>query len=131
MSELTPRNICPDFDQWPRDWAGDSDDLKYGRELLAVFEPFCEELIKSGLARTTIRRHMVHLGILGSELIRELDDDEKWRKRPAVDYVIDQTQYGEGPLCRQLDTEEEIRSFDGTCRKLYKFLKDQTAGKKT
>jgi hypothetical protein len=33
-----------------------------------------------------------------------------------------------GPYCRHLDSEEECRSFDATCRKLYKYLLGEKAG---
>ena len=43
MVELTIRKVCPDFDEWPDSWEGVPEDLNYGRELLAIFEPFCED----------------------------------------------------------------------------------------
>jgi hypothetical protein len=31
-----------------------------------------------------------------------------------------------GPHCRDLDSDAEIESFDSTCRKLHRYLKDQS-----
>ena len=122
MLELTPRKICPDFDKWPDSWEGVPEDLEYGRKLLGIFEPFCEDLIKSGQAKSTVRRHMDNLWILGGELIRDINEDEQWRNRPVMDLIMEEVTEYEGPYCRHLESESEMNSFDATCRKLYKFL---------
>ena len=31
-----------------------------------------------------------------------------------------------GPYCRHLDTDKEMKSYDATCKKLYKFLRKRT-----
>jgi hypothetical protein len=119
---FTLENICPKMDEWPDSWEMDRGDKEYGRELLAIFKPFCEELIRKGLAKSTLKRHLDYLWVLGGEIIEEINEDEKWRSRPMMDALMEQLDPDGGPYCRHLKGETEQRAFDATCKKLYKFL---------
>ena len=98
-------------------------DTEYGRDLLKVFVPFCEHLIAGGLTRKTIRRHMDYLWLLGGELIEEINEHEELRKKPAAALIMDNISDDGGPYIRHLESEADMRSFDATCRKFYKFFK--------
>lgn len=123
-----PQDYCRDFNQWPRQWMVLDADLKVGADLLALFTIFVQSLMDQALAAKTITNHMHHLNLLGSEIIRQLNDgDELYRKLPTdaliLKYVDDET----GPLLSFWDpndrTEESHqKAFDATCRKLFKFL---------
>ena len=124
---LTFQEICPDFDEWPDRWQIMSEDRPYGRELLTIFKPFCEDLVAKGFSKSTIKRHLGFLWVLGGELIEEINEYEGKRTRPAMDLLMDQLDPDGGPYCRHLEGESEHRAFDATCKKLYKFLQESQA----
>ena len=98
-------------------------DTEYGRDLLRVFVPFCEHLIDSGLARKAVRRHMDYLWLLGGELIEKINEHEESRRKPAMQLIMENISDEGGPYSRHLEGEADMRSFDATCRKFYKFFK--------
>lgn len=122
-----PVDYFKNFYEWPKDWMGAEEDLIIGIALLTQFTPFIESLIKQGLAVKTIKHHMGNLAVLGSEIIRRLNDgDEKNRNLPPrrllLEYIDDQ----HGPLVDHWDPNDSIeethlKAFDSTCRKLFKF----------
>jgi hypothetical protein len=123
-----PADYCPDFNDWPQQWSVVDADLELGRNMLASFTLFVRSLMDQGLAAKTIKNHMYHLNLLGSEIIRRLHDgDESHRKLPnnalILKYVDDET----GPLLPFWDPDDNTErgyhmAFDATCRKLYKFI---------
>ena len=123
-----PTDYCPDFNDWPQQWSVVDADLKIARNMLASFTLFVRSLMDQGLAAKTIKNHMHHLNLLGSEIIRQLHDgDESYRKllsHPLIlKYVDDET----GPLLSFWDPNDSTdegsqKAFDATCRKLYKFI---------
>ena len=89
--------------------------------MVACFRPFIEHLIQGNLSRKTIRKHVDNLWILGGEIIRDLNETPSLRKVPVQDLVFDVL----GPLLYHCDSEEQLRSFESTCRKLRRFLEQQ------
>lgn len=96
-------------------------DLPPGEQLLACFRPFLEHLASFSLSPKTIRKHVDNLWLLGGEIIRDLHEDPALRKLPASRLLSDRIYDDGGPLVHH-GSEEEQRSFDSTCRKLYRFL---------
>jgi hypothetical protein len=115
---------CPDLDEWPSIWRYEARDVAPGRELVACLKPFLRHLLSLDLSRKTLNRHRDNLWLLGSELIRGLHDAPGTRRRPVPELVLAAVEEEGGPLIRG-GTEEEQRSFDATCRKLYRFLQTQ------
>jgi hypothetical protein len=115
---------CPDLDEWPSIWRYEARDVAPGRELVACLKPFLRHLLSLDLSRKTLNRHRDNLWLLGSELIRGLHDAPRTRRRPMHELVLAAVDEEGGPLVRR-GTEEEQRSFDATCRKLYRFLQSQ------
>ena len=116
--ELTA--YCPDLEQWPRSWIYEERDLSHGQQMVECFKPFLRHLVSSGQSRKTVRSHRDNLWILGGEIISKLHEGPQLRKRP-----IDQT------LLAFLDdegAEDHQRSFDSTCLKFYRFLKERNTG---
>jgi hypothetical protein len=66
--------------------------------------------------------HRDNLWLLGGEIIRDLHQELRLRRRPAYELVTSAVDGGEGPLLYGCTSEQEQRSFDSTCKKLYKFL---------
>jgi hypothetical protein len=110
-----------DLDNWPRSWMGLDKDLPPGEELVACLRPFIEHLASSSLSPKTIRRHVDNLWMLGGEIIRDLHYDPSQRKMTADRLLRNVIHEDGGPLIHN-GSEEEQRSLDSTCRKLYQFL---------
>ena len=97
-------------------------DLPPGERLVACFRPFLENLVASDLSAKTIQKHVDNLWALGGEIIRDLNETPSLRRKP-IERILDERIDDEGgPLLYGLDSEEEQRSFDSTCRKLHRFL---------
>lgn len=121
----TPEDICPDFPEWPERWMGVEEDRAYGRGLLEALRPFIEDLIAGGWKRRTLRNHMDNLWMLGGHIIRNVGMEDAYDTPPSLT-LREAVGPDGGPLCRHLDTEAEVASFDATCRKLHKFLSPST-----
>jgi len=115
---------CQDLQDWPRRWMGFPKDLPPGEKLVAYFQPFLQHLIGRNLSRKTIRKHVDNLWILGGEIIRDLNETPSRRKLPIEALVFDVIKEG-GPLPYHCDSEEQLRSFESTCRKFRRFLEQQ------
>jgi hypothetical protein len=123
-----PTDYCRDFKEWPQQWMVVDADLKTGRDMLASFTVFVRSLINAGLAAKTIKNHMHHLNLLGSEIVRQLNDgDESHRKLPSNALLLKYIDDESGPLLPFWDPNDNTElgyhmAFDATCRKLYKFI---------
>lgn len=96
-------------------------DLPPGEKLVVRFRPFLEHLVGSELSPKTIQRHVDNLWVLGGEIIRDLNEDPSLRKLPVDRLLHDAIDADGGPLIHN-GSEQEQRSFDSTCRRLYRFL---------
>ena len=113
---------CRGLDTWPRSWMGWEKDLPPGEQLVACFRPFLEDLVASDLSPKTIQKHVDNLWALGGEIIRDLNENPFLRKKTIQQLLDDRINDDGGPLLYGVDSEEQQRSFDSTCRKLYHFL---------
>jgi hypothetical protein len=123
MSKLT--DICPDFPEWPERWMGTEQDLEYGKRLLVAIQPFAEFLSEASLAKNTIKRHLTNLWLLGGEIIRDVSLYREYFI-PATEKLRQSVGPDGGPACRDISSDAEIDSFDSTCRKLHKYLENQS-----
>ena len=103
-------------------------DLAPGRHVVEIFRPFLRHLWGMNLSGKTLRKHRDNLWLLGGEIISGLHKNPQLRKRPMVQVVAAAIDGEGGPLISQSASEDQQRSFDSTCRKLYRFLKDGTHG---
>ncbi len=102
-------------------------DLPPGEKLVACFRPFLEHLAASDLAPKTIQRHVDNLWALGGEIIRDLNEDPSLRKKSMEQILDDRIDDEGGPLVYAMESEEPLqRSFDSTCRKLHRFLRQSS-----
>jgi hypothetical protein len=116
--------VIPDFYEWPHRWKALPEDVEYGKNVLPIFEAFLEYLIQSGLTKKTIQRHADNLWLLGGEVIREIDMNSEKRDKKPIELISKKIGPDGGPYCRHLESEAEMKSFDTTCRKLYRFLQN-------
>jgi hypothetical protein len=112
-----------DLVEWPNSWMGVEKDIPPGEQLVVCFRPFLEQLMSSDLSRKTIRKHTDNLWVLGGEMVRKMNETPRLRKLPAKDLLLKVLDEEGGPLIHH-GSEEQQRSFDSTCRKLYRFLTD-------
>ena len=117
---------CRDLENWPRSWMGWEKDLPPGEQLVACFRPFLEDLVASDLSPKTIQKHVDNLWALGGEIIRDLNETPSLRRKTIEQLLDDRINDDGGPLLYGVDSEEQQRSFDSTCRKLYRFLSQST-----
>jgi hypothetical protein len=113
---------CPDLATWPTSWCGEERDVIPGEVIVAVFTPFLLDLLEQGLSRKTRNLHRDNLWLLGGEIIRNINDTPKLRKRPVGELIREAIANDEGPLIHGGFSEQEQRSFDSTCKKLNRFL---------
>jgi hypothetical protein len=91
-----------------------------------MFTPFLQDLLDQGLSRKTRNLHRDNLWLLGGEIIRDINETPKLRKRRAAELIREAIVNDEGPLIHGGLSEQEQRSFDSTCKKLNRFLAAQT-----
>lgn len=113
-----------DIDHWPHRWQVEPRDLAPGQRLLTILKPFLAHLLSLGQARKTLHRHGDHVCVLGGEIIRQLHEEPALRKQPIERVLRNCLEEDGGPLIYPRITEAQQRSFDATCRKLYRFLLD-------
>lgn len=113
---------CPDLATWPASWRGEERDVIPGERIVAVFTPFLLDLLAQGLSRKTRNLHRDNLWLLGGEIIRDINETPKLRKRPVEELIREAIANDEGPLIHGGFSEQEQRSFDSTCKKLNRFL---------
>jgi hypothetical protein len=97
---------------------GSEKDLPPGEKLVACFRPFLEDLVASDLSPKTIQKHIDNLWALGGEIIRDLNETPSLRRKNIEPILDDRIDDEGGPLLYSVDSEEQQRSFDSTCRKL-------------
>ena len=113
---------CPDLSTWPTSWCGEARDVIVGEQIVAVFTPFLLALLAQGLSRKTRNLHRDNLWLLGGEIIGDINDTPKLRKRAVKELIMEAVAGDEGPLIHGGLCEQEQRSFDSTCKKLHRFL---------
>ena len=113
---------CPDLSTWAHSWRCEDRDILPGEQLVALFKPFLLHLLSEGLTRSTRNRHRDNLWMLGGEVIRDIIETPKLRKRPVEEVLRDVIADGEGPLIHGGMSESAQNAFDATCRKLHRFL---------
>jgi hypothetical protein len=113
---------CPDLATWPTSWCGEERDVIPGEQIVAVFTPFLLDLLAQGLTRKTRNLHRDNLWLLGGEIIRDINESPKLRKRAVKELILEAVANDDGPLIHGGFSEQEQRSFDSTCKKLNRFL---------
>ena len=118
--------LCPDLDSWPQRWRGQDSDIPFGQRIVECFTPFLLHLLDQGLATKTLMRHRDHLWMLGGEIIRRLQEEPAWLRKPIKTVLLQLVDDECAPLIWPTITEQQQNSFDATCRKLHQFLTTTT-----
>ena len=93
-----------------------------GLRMVEYVTPFLRELLALQLSRKTLRQHRDNIWALGGEVISQLQMDSGLRRRPIEQVVLSLIGDDGGPLLSHGQSDAEQRSFDVTCRKLFRFL---------
>lgn len=107
---------------WPNAWAGSSESLPQAEALLVTLVPFLESLVAAGLAPTTLHRHFGNIWLMGGELMRAAELDPTSHEMSSFDLLLTCIDEEGGPICKHVTSDQEQRSYDSTCRKLFKFM---------
>jgi hypothetical protein len=97
-------------------------DLPPGEHLVTLFRPFLEYLAMSNLSPKTIQKHVDNMWVLGGEIITEFNYTPSLRKAPVEKVLADTIKDG-SPILHLCDSEEQQQSFETTCRRFWRFLK--------
>jgi hypothetical protein len=114
---------CPDMEQWPKSWMYEERDLSSGQRMVDCFKPFLRHLLDLNPSHKTFRKHRDNLWLLGGEIVSHLHETPGLRNRPIKQIVFAALDEEGGPFIAHKASEDQQRSFDSTCRKLYRFLK--------
>lgn len=120
-------DLLADMEAWPEAWEGLESDLPVGERLVKAMHPFVESLVAKGLARSTIRRHLNELWLLGGEIISRGHHDSSLQRMTGTRLLQEFVSEDGGPMSRHLHFEAEQRTFDATCRMLHRFLAPETS----
>jgi hypothetical protein len=118
----TLQAYCLDLDQWPRSWSYEAGDIPAGQQMVQCFRPFLHHLLSLHLSRKTLRQYRDNIWVLGGEVISRLQLDRGLRRRPIDQVLFDLVSDDGGPLLSHGQLKAEQRSFDATCRRLFRFL---------
>lgn len=124
VAEEALATYCPNLAEWPERWRYEDRDVLPGQQIVECFKPFLLHLLSLGLSPKTLRKHRDNLWLLGGELIRELWETPKLRKRPIEELIASAVDDDGGPRLSHRQSEEEQCSFDSTCRKFHRFLQE-------
>jgi hypothetical protein len=114
-----------DMERWPKSWAGFDADIPIGKEIVRTMGAFLLAMVEDHLAYTTINRHMGNLWLLGGEIIVQAQSDPELKDLTGEKLILRFVDEEGGPYSRHLATEEAQKAFDGTCKRLYRFLIQQ------
>jgi hypothetical protein len=121
-------SILRKCDEWPESWMGVDEDVPYGQRLVEAMKPFIESMMESNTSVRGLKKHLDNLWLLGGEIIRNVSWYEDYEKSTPADKLWESIGPHEGPYCRHLHTPGEQQSYDATCGKLYRFLKQSRSG---
>ena len=127
VAEQALAAYCPDLADWPGSWRIEPRDGAPGQSLVESFKPFLLHLLRLGLSKKTLHKHRDNLWLLGGEIIGEMANSPKLRKRPIEQLLFSALDEEGGPLLSHRAWEEEQRSFDSTCRKFHRFLSERAS----
>jgi hypothetical protein len=120
-----------DMERWPKSWAGFDSDVPIAKEMVEVMRRFLMAMVEDQLAYTTINRHMNGLWLLGGEIIYHVNMDPELKNMNGKQLILEFVNEEGGPLSRHLATEAEQRTFDATCKKLYRLMTQRSGRKQT
>lgn len=89
---------------------------------MAEFRPFLLALIEAKRTKKTVKKYADYLSVLGAELIRRVQTDEKARRLAARTLILKHIDETGGPLWRHARNSQEHEVYDAVCRRLYQFM---------
>jgi hypothetical protein len=102
-------------------------DLPPGEQLVAGFRPFLEHLVSSDLSPKTIQKHVDPIWAWAGRSSATSTKTPPSEGKTSNGFSLTPSMKKVARCCLALaprGSEEEQRSFDSTCRKLYQFLSE-------
>lgn len=116
--------IIEEINGWVKSWMIETEDIHIGGELEEVFKAFMLSPEITKLTDRTVKKHLENLFILGGQIISNINIDNDLRRKNGIDLLMESIDEDGGPYTSHIESESELRSFDATCKKLYKFMKN-------
>lgn len=113
---------CKDIDIWPNKWEIAEEDIVIGKAITEQFKLFLLDRIDTGRAKKTIKNDAAYLWVLGGELIRAINENDRERQLPARDLILKYIDDSGGPYWRHACNEIEHSKYDFVCKQLFKFM---------
>ena len=113
---------CKDIDNWPDKWEIAEEDIVVGKSIAEQFKLFLLDRIDKGRAKKTIKNDATYLWVLGGELIRAVNENERERQLPARELILKYIDDSGGPYWRHACDEAEHSRYDSVCKQLFKFM---------
>jgi|SaaInlStandDraft_1057018.scaffolds.fasta_scaffold134434_2 hypothetical protein len=115
--------------QWLSEWSYPSNLENVAKFQAQIYSSLLKSL-ESSLKPRTIERHYLNLLLLGSHVLKEF---EYYPENNEIENVNEFAQYlisnfitmFEGPLVHEEHEESQQKSFDATCKKLFKHVHDK------
>jgi len=113
---------CKDIDNWPEGWEIDEEDIEIGKSITDKFKLFLLDRIDKGRAKKTIKNDAIYLWVLGGELIRAVNENDRDRQLPARELILKYIDDSGGPYWRHACDEADHSRYDSVCKQLFKFM---------
>src|SRR5258708_1847073 len=98
---------CKDIDNWPAKWEIAEEDIVIGKAITEQFKLFLIDRIDKGRAKKTIKNNATYLWVLGGELIRAINEDDRERQLSARELILKYIDKSGGPYWRHACDEVE------------------------
>src|SRR6266545_1864155 len=98
---------CKDIDNWPDKWEIAEEDIVIGKSITEQFKLFLIDRIDKGRAKKTIKNDATYLWVLGGELIRAINENERERQLSARELILKYIDESGGPYWRHAFDEIE------------------------
>jgi len=121
-NKINESKLERETDQWTGTWTVIASDPPVGKKILHAMHAFVSGLTGQRLPYTAINRHVLNLWLLCGEIVRYVQNNQELKSLSSYELILRFVDAEGGPHCSQLATQQQQRSFDATCKKLFQHL---------
>ena len=96
--------------------------MPVGERIVAEFRPFLLALTQENRTKKTLKKYADYPWVLGGELIRRVQTDEKAKRLAARTLILKHIDETGGPLWHHARDPHEHKVYNAVCRQLYQFM---------
>ena len=111
---------------WPTSWEISEEDLRVGKAIVEQFKLFLISGIEKGRSKRTVKKNANYLWVLGGELIRQLNENDRNRRLLAKKLILKYIDGSGGPYWRHARDEIEHSQYNSVCKQFFKFIIDNS-----